>query len=57
MTDRPRNRHNGENIHARVMVIVHDKLSECALQMYEVLLKYLYRLSSYRAETNSIVND
>ena len=26
---------------ARVMVILHDILSECALQMYEVSLKYL----------------
>ena len=30
-----------ENKHARVMVLVHDTLSECALQMYEVSLKYL----------------
>ena len=30
-----------ENIHARVMVLVHDMSSECALQMYEVSLKYL----------------
>ena len=29
------------NKRARVMVLVHDKLSECALQMYEVSLKYL----------------
>ena len=27
--------------HARVMVLVHDTLSECALQKYEVSLKYL----------------
>ena len=33
------------------MVIVYDTLSECALQMYEVLLKYLWRLSNYRADT------
>ena len=26
---------------ARVMVIVHDTSSKCALQMYEVSLKYL----------------
>ena len=32
---------NLKNIHARVMVPVHDTLSECALQMYEVSLKYL----------------
>ena len=32
-----------ENIHARVMVIVHDTSSECALQMYGVSLKYLLR--------------
>ena len=32
------------------MVVVHDTLSECALQMYEVSLKYLYRLLSYRAD-------
>ena len=28
-------------IHARVMVLRHEKLSECALQQYEVSLKYL----------------
>ena len=39
------------NIHARVMVLVHDRSSQCALQMYEVSLKYLQRLSSYRADT------
>ena len=32
---------NLKNIYARVMVLVHDTLSQCALQMYEVLLKYL----------------
>ena len=32
---------NLKNKHARVMVLVHDTSSECALQMYEVLLKYL----------------
>ena len=26
----------GKNIHARVMVLVHDTSSECALHMYEV---------------------
>ena len=41
MTDRPSNGHKGENINARVMVLVHDMSSECALQMYEVSLKYL----------------
>ena len=30
-----------KNIHARVMVLMHNTLSECALQMYEVSLKYL----------------
>ena len=41
-----------KNIHARVMALVHDMSSECALQMYEVSsLKYLLRLSSYRADT------
>ena len=33
MTDRPT---KGENKHARAMVLVHDMLSGCALQMYEV---------------------
>ena len=33
------------------MVLVHDSSSECALQMYEVSLKHLGRLSSYRADT------
>ena len=31
----------GRNIHARVMVLVQDTSSECALQMYEVSLKNL----------------
>ena len=39
-----------KNIHARVMVLWHDTSSQCALQMYEVSLKYLSRLSSYRAD-------
>ena len=30
-----------KNKHARVIVLVHDTLSECALQMYEVSLKHL----------------
>ena len=41
MTDRTMNRRMGEDIHARVMVLVHDKSSEYALQMHEVSLKYL----------------
>ena len=32
---------NLKNIHGRVMVLVHDTSSQCALQMYEVSLKYL----------------
>ena len=32
---------NLKNIHARVMVLVHDTSSQCALQMYDVSLKYL----------------
>ena len=32
---------NLKNIHARVIVLVHDTSSQCALQMYEVSLKYL----------------
>ena len=40
MTDRPTNRGMGGggegNIHARVIVLVHEMSSECALQMYEV---------------------
>ena len=32
---------NLKNIYARVMVLVHDTLSQCPLQMYEVSLKYL----------------
>ena len=32
---------NLKNIYARVMVLVPDMLSQCALQMYEVSLKYL----------------
>ena len=30
---------NLKNTHARVMVLVHDTSSQCALQMYEVSLK------------------
>ena len=30
-----------KNIHARVMVLAHDTSPQCALQMYEVLLKFL----------------
>ena len=30
-----------KNIHARVMVLVHDMSSQCALQMYKISLKYL----------------
>ena len=48
LTERTRNciclRYKGDNLkntHARVMVLVHDTPSQCALQMYEVLLKYL----------------
>ena len=40
-----------KNKHARVMVLVQDTLSECALQMYEVSLKYLKQISSYRVDT------
>ena len=32
---------NLKNIRAGVMVLVHDTSSQCALQMYEVSLKYL----------------
>ena len=32
---------NLKNIYARVMVLVHKASSQCALQMYEVSLKYL----------------
>ena len=32
---------NLKNIYARVMVLVHNTWSQCALQMYEVSLKYL----------------
>ena len=53
MTDRPRNRGKGENINVRVMVLVHDVLSECALQMYEISLKYL----TIEWTLNSIAND
>ena len=40
-----------KNKHERVVVFVHDTLSECALQMYEVSLKCLLQLSIYRADT------
>ena len=32
---------NSKNTHARVMVLVHDTSSQCALQMYEASSKYL----------------
>ena len=32
------------------MVLVHDTMSECALQMYEILSKYLLWFSSYRVD-------
>ena len=48
LTERTRNciylRYKGDflkNIYARVMVLVHDTSSQCALQMYEASLKYL----------------
>ena len=48
LTERTRNciylRYKGgnlKNIFARVMVLVHGMSSQCALQMYEVSLKYL----------------
>ena len=48
LTERTRNcinfRYKGDNlknIYARVMVLMHDTLSQCALQMYEVSLEYL----------------
>ena len=48
LTERTRNyiclRYKGDNlkyIYAKVMVLVHDTSSQCALQMYEVSLKYL----------------
>ena len=48
LTERTRNciylRYKGDklkNIYARVMVLVYDALSQCALQMYAVSLKYL----------------
>ena len=43
MTNRPSNSQKGKNIkiNVRDMVLAHDMSSECALQMYEVSLKYL----------------
>ena len=35
-----------QNIQSRVIVVVHDTPSECALQMYEVSLKYLLQFQS-----------
>ena len=40
------------------MVLVHETLSECATQMYEVSLKYLKRLLIHKVDTRkSIAND
>ena len=33
------------------MFLVHDTLSECALQMFEVSSKYLLRVLIYRVDT------
>ena len=48
LTERTQNcidlHYKGDNLkstHARVMVLVHDISSQCALQMNEVLFKYL----------------
>ena len=56
LTKRIRNciylRYKGGNlkyIYARDVVLMHDTLSQCALQMYEVSLKYLSPLLSCRA--------
>ena len=38
------------------MVLVHDKSSKCALQMYEVSLKYLEVIKIERTQKN-IAND
>ena len=46
--------YKGNNLktkHPIVMVLVHDTSSECALQMYDVSLKYLLQLSSYIVDT------
>ena len=32
---------NLKSMHVRVMVLIHDTLSECALQIYEVSFNYL----------------
>ena len=40
-----------KNIQSRVIVLVHDTLSECAFQMYKASSKYLLRFSSYRVDT------
>ena len=42
---------NLKNKNARVMVLVHETSSECALEMYKVSLKYPLQLSSYRADS------
>ena len=39
------------------MVLVHYTLSECALQMFEVSLKYLLGFSSYRADAILFLSD
>ena len=48
---------DSKNIHSRVNVLVHDMLSECALQMFKVSFQYPELLSSYTATRNSIAND
>ena len=54
LTEQTRNciylRYKGNNlktIYARVMVLVHDTSPQCALQMYEVSLKYLTVIKLY----------
>ena len=45
-----------KNIQARVMVLVHDKSSRCALLIYEVSSNFLKWLSSYRGERDFMMD-
>ena len=57
MTDRPTNRGEGGYIHARVMVLVLDTSSECALQMYEASLNASNGYQVVERTRNSIANN
>ena len=57
MTDRPTNRRNGQKYTRKVLVLVHETLPECALQMHEVSLNTSNGYQVIERTRNSIAND